>query len=519
MNVEQIVKWVLGGFMWLIILVFVLPAIAQEPAWKPTNGPYGGAVYSLIATPDGTLYAGTWGWGVFRSKDAGDSWMPINSELTNLNVNALVRLGTTLYAGTSEGIFRLVRGDRWVSIKTGLNIRSLVVSESGAIYVLAHGNQSLFRFKGDPNSWEEIPLPFPSHMFITSLLPSSDNILYSGIAGHGIFVSEDGGRSWKEANNGIGNIGVDVTVLISSGTTLYAGTLQGEVFRLENEGKTWLSVSQGLPGSSIRTLMVWGNTLYVGTYGKGAYRSEDKGNSWTPINVSLTSASISFFAVLGETLYAAGDTHGGGVFRSDDKGNSWQAINFGLTNYHILSLLTTETTLYAGATNGELFRLENSGNSWLHIPTNFKPFDIQALALSETALYAGTNGGVFRTADEGKSWINVPITLAIPIIRGIAFSDRKFYMATSRGDVFYSEDGGNSWTQIRFQYPKTWNLTALKSWAVRSQMVPIFVSLNNASMDNFLNHESLKKREGHENCAMVGARRCRALARRDNRTD
>ena len=46
-----------------------LPA-ATRPApgivWEPTHGPYGGTILSMHAAPDGTLYTGTSGGGVFR---------------------------------------------------------------------------------------------------------------------------------------------------------------------------------------------------------------------------------------------------------------------------------------------------------------------------------------------------------------------------------------------------------------------------------------------------------------------
>jgi len=48
-------------------------AASSEREWTQTNGPYGGGVTALHATPDGTLFAGTPGMGIFRSTDGGDS--------------------------------------------------------------------------------------------------------------------------------------------------------------------------------------------------------------------------------------------------------------------------------------------------------------------------------------------------------------------------------------------------------------------------------------------------------------
>ena len=49
-----------------------------------------------------TLYAGTWGGGVFKSTDGGGNWSPLNTGLTNLWVQALAIdpvTPSTLYAG------------------------------------------------------------------------------------------------------------------------------------------------------------------------------------------------------------------------------------------------------------------------------------------------------------------------------------------------------------------------------------------------------------------------------------
>src|SRR5262249_47618988 len=56
-----------------------------------------------------TLYAGTNGGGVFRSEDAGKSWLPLNDGLTDLHVGALAidASGSRLHAVTESGGFDL----------------------------------------------------------------------------------------------------------------------------------------------------------------------------------------------------------------------------------------------------------------------------------------------------------------------------------------------------------------------------------------------------------------------------
>ena len=67
-----------------------------------------GNVWALVIhpiTPD-TLYAGTNGFGVFKTTSGGSSWTELNTGLTNKGVHALALNPTApgdLYAGTGGG--------------------------------------------------------------------------------------------------------------------------------------------------------------------------------------------------------------------------------------------------------------------------------------------------------------------------------------------------------------------------------------------------------------------------------
>src|SRR5262249_44951853 len=78
-------------------------AVAGLNQWT-SNGPPGGSLSALAVDPmtPTTLYAGTLAGGVFRSVNAGSSWQPVNTGLTELFVRTLAidpATPTTLYAG------------------------------------------------------------------------------------------------------------------------------------------------------------------------------------------------------------------------------------------------------------------------------------------------------------------------------------------------------------------------------------------------------------------------------------
>ena len=112
------------------LLIFLIvgqtePISAGILVWT-SIGPEGGLVQAVAidpATPT-TLYAGTYGSGVFKSTNGGESGSPVNTGLSNTNVRSLVidpLTPTTLYAGTGGGVFKSTNsGESWSAFNPGL---------------------------------------------------------------------------------------------------------------------------------------------------------------------------------------------------------------------------------------------------------------------------------------------------------------------------------------------------------------------------------------------------------------
>lgn len=83
-------------------------------------------ILSLAIDPSNpsNIYAGSDGNGVFRSTNAGTSWMPVNTGLTATQVGhlAIDPNNTTMYAGTAgSGMFKSYNGGaRWIAMNSGL---------------------------------------------------------------------------------------------------------------------------------------------------------------------------------------------------------------------------------------------------------------------------------------------------------------------------------------------------------------------------------------------------------------
>lgn len=258
------------------------------PAGPGVTDPF---ILSLATAKDGTVYAGTFRGGVFRSRDEGKTWHPVNAGLKRFEIKALLVSGEELYAGTGDGVYRLnAAGDRWSVVTTGLDD------------ILVH-----------------------------ALARSADGTLFAGTSGKGILRFKRNASGWVRMHHGLkdheGMIENFIRVLvIDQDQSIFAGTFDGGVFRSSDGGTTWRPISRALPNDSIRGIVLTEQGVVVAT-GRGIFKTVDKGRQWMPVNKGLTNLSIQvLIGSIDGGLYAGTSS---GVFRSDD-GHSWVAVNQGL---------------------------------------------------------------------------------------------------------------------------------------------------------------------------------------------
>ncbi|MEA3462085.1 MAG: T9SS type A sorting domain-containing protein [Bacteroidota bacterium] len=337
------------------------------------------------------LYAGTHG-GVFLTEDGGDNWTSPDPGLGSI-VNCFHINGTDIYAGAFDGVHLSTNsGDNWTTINSGLTgtLINVVLRVDTTLFAGTQYND-LFRLDDNGANWIKTNLQAPN---ISSLVVSGTD-LFVGTS-NGVSRSTDGGDNWSLANSGIEGEWISSLAVIPSGTDseyLFAGTDVNGVLLSIDKGTSWMLANSGLTDSSITCLAVIGTNLFAGTR-SGMFLSQNYGTSWTPINTGLTDLSVQCLATSSGNLFAG---TGSTVFLSANNGTSWTKVYNSLNDLNVLSLTASGTNIFAGTWFDAVFLSKNNGETWANVKTGMRDIPVLSLDLSATDIFAGTRGfGVWR---------------------------------------------------------------------------------------------------------------------------
>jgi photosystem II stability/assembly factor-like uncharacterized protein len=270
-----------------------------------TNGIVNTDINSIHVVGD-TLWATTYGSGIFSTSNNGIDWTENNNGLSDLRIASFAALGNNLFTGINgAGIFRSTDGGRsWNlvdSISPYMTIRGLTAL-GNELFICTDGG--LFGSVDTGASWNLLTANFVG---VPQLQHGSILFAGSSIYNGGVYQSTDSGKTWTYS--GLSN--ATVTSLINDNGNIFAGTDAG-VYYTSNNGAEWLPTGLTTPYSSvsIAALATGGGYIFAGTQKNGVYYSSNNGAMWFQSNGGLPDSIIQALAIYGSNVFVGTQIHG-----------------------------------------------------------------------------------------------------------------------------------------------------------------------------------------------------------------
>ncbi len=295
----------------LLISFFANPQIGQSQTLEKEQikqlkyrhiGPVGNRIISVAGIPGDplTYYVGAATGGIWKSVDGGIAWKPIFDDKPVHAIGALAIAPSDseiIYAGTGESF-----------------IRSNVSLGNG-----------MWKSMDGGETWTHIGLDKTGRISRVVVHPDNPDIVYVAAVGHayapqkerGIFMTEDGGKTWQHTLFVDENTGAsDIVMSPHNPRILFAGTWElklatwnrtsggpgSGVYKSTDGGKTWEKMTKGLPKLPVGKI-----ALAMTPAQKGRVYAQIETGDGVPLNGKPTST--------------------GELWRSDDNGKSWKLVN------------------------------------------------------------------------------------------------------------------------------------------------------------------------------------------------
>lgn len=318
--------------------------------------------------------------------------------------------------------------------------------------------------KENTKAWERLgPIADGGTIFGLAISPVPDVPRYWAATSCGIFISDDGGKTWKQNLNGL-TTPLLSTIAVAPNGALFAGSLEGDLFTSFDYGKTWqiglapqesrFTVTAILPSPNFRS----DGTAFAATDGGGLLVTRGSGKSWEESSFGLGSANVLALASppdwsRREIMFLANTE---GVYISTNGGRSWRETELMLTDDVVDVLAVSpaferDHTVYAGTEGGKLYCSKDGGRTWDLLQSQIGEGSINCLWLlpdfaESGRMVAAIGPMIYTSEDRGSSWkaaTNLPGTVLVLTGEG-----NKVLAGLYDMGVYQSEDGGATWAPL-----------------------------------------------------------------------
>ena len=394
--------------------------------------------------------------GLYKSSNSGDTWEEINNGLTGHEVYTLEAQSVdTLFLGTMDGFYKSVDGgNNWirsVSGMTALDTRAITFdNRTEPTKVLTASSAGIHVSTDKGESWNVIsPFRFiTTNLWSIETVSKNPDIMYAlYIDGfdslqhvrNGIIKSVDGGETWMEISGPLsGLFPLKLAVNPIDTNILYCGTNYHGLYKSEDAGKTWVKETNGLPSEcSVHAITIdphQPSIVYASLVAKnrdlkqGIFKSEDNGETWAQTSFSTVVGNtwiavydIAINPLNSETLFAASNA---GLWKSNNGGMDWYRTDpalFGNNGNQLFSVCIdpsdTNNVFCAGR---KIYYSADSGSKFHLLMDGLPEFvgivnDIKIDPNDPSIIYAATNGYGVYVYHHTSTELNTNVQISTPV--------------------------------------------------------------------------------------------------------
>ncbi len=502
-----------------------------------TMGRVSGRVTALAVHPSdiNTLYLGTADGGLWKTTDAGASWVPLTMDLGTQSIGALLidpNDSETLWVGTGEhtqgctgyfgiGLYRSTDGGATLDEMNGssghmldLSYISAIAKHPSAANVVLVGGRGfcsggslvtggVYRSADGGLTWDRT-LTGEAHDIVSD--PTDANVFYAGIGRssntvNGVYKTSNGGQTWTRLENGI-DFGSSLTrfriaMAPSNHDIVYVYTQEGKIFKTTNGGTSWTQTGSGAcEGQCSYNLCFAVNpanpsNLLIGSIRHGI--STNEGSSISYLTTTWGSAQkvhqdthvLVYDPNDGNRFWVGTD---GGLWRSDNGGTTYTNLNgnLNITQFYDIAVNPSDhTRVFGGAQDNSSLGTSNnlvwdvnlvSGDGFMNLVDPLDPNIVIQTSYpqgSMPSLYRSTTGGGPNTFSflSSSGLLSGPFPWVTPLEICTNSAQTTSYMFVGSNRVFMSANHGTTWTQTSTGTLGSASLSVIEAAPVDSRIV------------------------------------------------
>lgn len=352
------------------------PALFQNMAWRgigPFRGGRSVAVAGVTSEPF-TYYMGGVGSGVWKTTNAGQSW---------------VNVSDSTFGTSSVGAIAVAETDP--------NVVYVGMGEHAPRGVMTSHGDGVYKSTDAGRTWRHMGLPNSRAISDVIIHPTNENVVYVAVQGapygytedRGVYRTTDGGQTWEKV--------------------LYVS---------ERAGASSLSMDPGNP--RILYAGFWehlrqGWTVQSGGPGSGVWRTMDGGDTWEKVGEDdfpdLMGKVGVAVAANSDRIYALIEANPkGGLYRSDDRGESWELVSdfpslIARAWYYIEVFADPQDANVVWVLDAPVFKSIDGGETWNRVATpHGDNHDLWINPANPNYLANANDGGANVSVDGGATW-------------------------------------------------------------------------------------------------------------------